>query len=130
MIAASIAFTVFLVFYYFNAKYRSVDSVPIGIQTILILIYAFYYFFEQMNNTSNLFIYSRYPFWIITGIMIYLAGSFFIYIFANQIDKKFLLNYWFLTNIFYSLKNLLFALGILFNVNQKKKSLKIRPYLN
>jgi hypothetical protein len=107
----STAFIIFLIIYNATTKLvLNVDSVPIGIETILILIYSFYYFFEQMKDTTNLFIYNKYSFWIITGFMIYLSGSFFIYIFGSQIDEVVLEQYWFLTNVFYIIGTILFAI--------------------
>jgi hypothetical protein len=52
--------------------------------------------------------------------MIYLAGSFFIYVLANQVDRETLNNYWFLTNALYVLKNILFAVGIFTFINNRK----------
>jgi hypothetical protein len=82
--------------------------------------------------TSGIFIYNKPPFWIIVGIMLYLAGSFFIYIFANQVETQILVQYWFLTYLFYILKSILVFIGILFHVNQSKNPhpAKLRPYLN
>jgi hypothetical protein len=128
-------FTIFIIVYQFFANFRSVDSVPIGIETILILILSFYYLYEQMSNMEKDFIYNTFHFWVITGMMIYLAGSFFIYIFANQVDKETLHQFWFLTNVFYILKNILFAIAILIflkqSARQKNPSPKnFQPYLN
>lgn len=132
IIISSLVFTSFLIIYYLTVKPRSIDSIPIGIETILILIFSFYYLLEQMNDMSDQFVYSRYHFWFVIGIMIYLAGSFFIYIFANQVDRDTLAKYWFLTNMFYTLKNILFAIGILTYVKQLKnpRPEKLYPYLN
>jgi hypothetical protein len=130
ILVVGLCFIVFLIAYYSTTKPRSIDSIPIGIETILILLYSFYYLYEQMNDTTTLFIYSQYQFWLITGIMIYLAGSFFIYIFANQVDRQVLSNFWFLTNVFYVIKNIFFATGLLIFVKQKKINKKFQPYLN
>jgi len=133
MIALSVLFLLFMVSYTYYFESRSVDSIPIGVETILILVYSFYYFFEEMNNLDNLFIYSKPEFWIVTGMIIYLAGSFFIYVFANQVDRKTLAQYWFLTNAFYVLQMLLFTTGlIIYTRKQLKKSSnqKLHPYLN
>lgn len=128
----SILFALFLPIHTFTSTVRSIDSVPIGLETILILIYSFYFFYEQMNDVDDVFIYSKYPFWIVTGMIIYLAGSFFIYIFANQVERHVLDNFWFITYAFYVLKNILFAFGILTYVKQTKNPLpgKLYPYLN
>ena len=129
--AVSFVFILFLFGYYSTSNPRSIDSIPIGIETILIIMYSFYYLYEQMNNTNELFIYSKYQFWIIVGIMLYLAGSFFIYIFANQVDRVMLDNFWFLTMVFYVIKNIFFCIGIYNVINIKNKKNKIlKPYLN
>ena len=128
-------FTVILFIYYSQMSFRTIDSIPIGVETIFILLYAFYYLFEQMNDLENSFIYNKYHFWIVIGIMLYLAGSFFIYVFANQVDEAIVNQYWLLTNVFYIIKNILFAVAILIHVKQSKiarpKSHKhMYPYLN
>ena len=105
---------------------------PIGFETILILIFSFYYLYEQMNDNQNLFIYSNYSFWVILGFMIYLAGSFFIYIFANQTQEA--IKYWYFTNIFSILKDLFFIIALLLNAHgtvkkhQKKHSTTILDF--
>ncbi len=131
--AFSVFFAVFIFFYYVFGSVQSIDSIPIGIETILILIYSFYYFYEQMNDfTTTTFIYNKPAFWIIVGLMLYLGGSFFIYIFANQVESQVLDPYWFLTYLFYIIKNILFFIGIMFYAKQSKNPhpAKLRPYLN
>ncbi len=135
ILGISIIFTIFIFSYHFLADFRNVDSVPIGIESIFILIFSFYYLYEQMSDLNTEFVYNKYQFWIVIGMMIYLAGSFFIYLFANQVDKKTLHEYWFLTNVFYILKNILFAIAILIFLKQsarlKNPSPKnFQPYLN
>lgn len=132
VVISSIIFVLSATVYNIRTNFLNIDSVPIGIETILILIFSFYYLYEQMNDTETLFIYTRYQFWIIIGFMIYLAGSFFVYIYASQIDPDLLKQYWFLTNIFYVFMNSFFVIGIL--VSRKKsnvpKSILHKPYLN
>ncbi len=132
MIICSGLFLLALIYHTYTTSIRSLDSVPIGIETILILIYSFNYLYEQMSEIDNTFVYNKPSFWIVTGIMIYLAGSFFIYVFANQVEKAVLNQFWFLTNVLYVVKNLLFALGIFIHVKQSNNPTpqKLRPYLN
>jgi hypothetical protein len=106
-------FLVFVSIYYFFASLNQVDSIPIGIESIFILIFSAYFLYEQVNNPNNFFIYNDFRFWIVLGFMIYLSGSFFIYLLANQIPKEELVQYWMFTDIFYTLKNVLFSIGIL-----------------
>jgi heme/copper-type cytochrome/quinol oxidase subunit 2 len=63
--------------------------------------------------------------------MIYLSGSFFIYLFANQIPLKDLPQYWMFTDIFYILKNVLFLIAILvFALQKPKKNHPTKPKAN
>ncbi len=125
LMALSVAFIVFLFAYNMLTKVNAFDSIPIGIETILILVFSFYYLFEQINDTSTLFIYSKFSFWVILGILLYLAGSFFIYIFSNQLlsehrDEE-VAKYWMITNVFSILKNIFFVIAIMVNTNRPPK---------
>jgi hypothetical protein len=127
---ASSFFLIFLIAYNLSINVKGIDSVPIGIEAILILIFSFYYFYEQMNGTQNLFIYNKSSFWTILGMMLYLAGSFFIYIYASQLASKEVAKYWIFTNIFSIIKNLFFTVAILVNSRQKKGSASDRVSYN
>ena len=129
----SVTFGLFLLFYHLVIidQPKGVDSTPIGIETILVLLYSFYFFYEQMNDMTGDLVYDKYSFWVITGIMIYLAGSLFIYIFANY-DKTVMHQYWFLTLVFYTIKNILFAIAIILFVKQSRnpRPKEYYPYIN
>lgn len=132
IVYASVAFIAFNIYHTLYSKPRGLDSVPIAIETILIFLYCFYYLYVQMSEIEEIFIYNTYQFWIIIGIMVYLGGSFFIYISANVAPSKTLHQFWFLTYVFYIVKNIFFAIGI-FYLGQKSKNLqhtKIYSYLN
>jgi hypothetical protein len=128
----SIGFVVFAVAYSTFVKYKILDSIPIGVETLLILSYSFYYLYEEMDSPSQILIYNRFTFWIVAGILIYLAGSFFIYIFAAQVDKETRNQYWIFSNVFTTLKYILFSLSLYVKykhsnqLNQKR----VYPYLN
>jgi len=72
-----------------------------------------------MKDPENLFVYSRFSFWVVLGMMLYLAGSFFIYIYASRLDASEVGKYWIFTNIFSILKNIFFTIAILLNANEK-----------
>jgi hypothetical protein len=110
--ALSFMFVAFTVLYILKNPNIKIDSFCIGIETILIILYSFYYMYQELRETKQSFIYNNYRFWIISGILIYLAGSFFIYIFANQLKSVLLTDYWALTNAFYIIKNVFFAIAI------------------
>ena len=133
IILSIIAFIAFSFIYFSSVEYISLDTVPIGVETILILLFSFFYLYEQMNEPSSLFIYNKYAFWIIAGLMLYLAGSLFIYIFAYQVDPNVLHQYWLLTNVVSIIRNILVIIAILIYVKQQKNpspEKHLYPYLN
>jgi hypothetical protein len=128
----SILFIVFTTAFNIATSFHNIDSIPIGVETILILVFSFYYLYEQMNDSNQLFIYSKYQFWIVIGFMIYLAGSFFVFLFASTLENKVVTQYWFLTNCFSVIMNILFAIAFFVNNKGANKMYppKLRPYLN
>ena len=133
ILLASGCFLIFTVIYNIKTNFQSIDSIPIGIETILIFVYSFYYLYEQMNDTSTLFVYSKYQFWVVIGFLIYLAGSFFIFIFSSKwTSVDFFAKYWYITNGFYAVMNVMFTIAF-FMRSKKIKPIKIKqasPFLN
>lgn len=113
ILISSILFYLFQIIYYFNFKFRSLDSIPIGIETILIFIYTFYYLYEYFKNTELPDVNQNYFFWIITGIIFYLASSFFFYILSNNLSQEQAHKYWFISYIFDIIKNILFGIAVI-----------------
>lgn len=105
-----------LVYYYYAYFFRrivpNIDSVPIAIETLLIYLFSFFYFFQELNDDTTLFVYNKASFWYVLGILVYLSGSFFIYIFANQVSIKELERYWVITNISSFVKNIFFIVPV------------------
>ncbi len=110
----SIGYYYYTYFYSYSGLRRTVhlDSVPIAIETIAIFLFSFFYFYEQISDTENLFVYNQPSFWAVLGILIYLAGSFFVYISANSLTIKQLQEYWVITNIASIVKNIFFVIAI------------------
>lgn len=123
------AFTIFQIIYTLLNPNLSFDSVSIGIETILILFFSFYFLYEQINKPEIIFLYNTYHFWIITGFIIYLAGSFFIYLFAIYLPPAELAPLWPIINIFSVLKNIFFSIGILvFALHLNPKKMKFKSF--
>jgi hypothetical protein len=121
ILVTSSLFFVFIIIFNIVTNFKNYDSVPMGIETILIFIYAVYYLYEQMNDVSTVFIYSKYKFWVVIGFLIYLAGSFFIFIFASGIKNASLLNqFWSFTNVFFAIMNVLFLIAFYLRVKELK----------
>jgi len=112
MIIATFLFIVFQVFFVSTATFKRLDSVPIGIETILLFVYIFYFFYEFSKQIKDIFIYNHYTFWIAVGVMIYLGGSFFFYILINHLNQSEINKFGAMTFVAEIIKNLLFAFSI------------------
>jgi len=129
----SISFFVFLAVYFVSAKYSRLDSIPIGLETLLILIFSFYFLFELTNNSKDTFIHYNFRFWVVIGMIIYLSGSFFIYLYANQLSTTEGKKFGILIDFFYILKNIFFAIAIFIfykHPNRKLNSQSTIPHLD
>ena len=122
MLIVGSTFIIFnLLFPYLIKDIKAIDSIPIGIETIIVLTFSFYYLYEKTNDTTTLYIYSTFSFWIVIGMVLYLAGSFFIYLFASSLSKQEVNKYWVVTNFLSFLKNVMFAVAITVNSKPTKK---------
>lgn len=120
ILISSLAFITFQVVYFINTG-NEVDSISIGVETILVLIYIFYFFYTQLKaSIPTLSLYQQSIFWWAIGIMIYLSGAFFFNILVNHMEKAQIQEYWFITYIFDIVKNIFFSIGIFAMANYQK----------
>jgi len=105
-------FIIFQITFVISTAHRRLDSIPIGIETILVFLYIFYFFYEFSKQIKDTFIYNHYTFWIAVGILIYLGGSFFFFILVNELDRKQRDDFGTLTYVAEIIKNLLFGFSI------------------
>jgi hypothetical protein len=133
--AAFISFLVFLMIYN-PAKINSpiiLDTIPVSIETILIFIYIFFFLYDNSKTDSAESIFNNHVFWISVGLLLYLGGTFFFNILANQMSRAEFDNYWHYTYIAEIIKNLLFLVALFKISTVKKKELipQVRmPYLD
>ena len=100
----------------------NLDTIPVTFQAIFIMSLCVIYFFEQIRNPNSLFIYSTSEFWVVTGILVYLAGTFFIFIYSANLTQEELNRYWPINYIFNALKNILFGLAIYIHGRKDRKA--------
>ncbi len=115
----------FIDFFYINGM-TGFDSFTSGLQTLLIIGMCIYYLFFQIKGSNNLYIYSTSNFWIIITFLIYLSGTFFLYIMAETMikDKAFRIQYIYINSIFNILKNVLLSIALLMKSSQINPGLK------
>ena len=134
IIIISILFLSFQIFYLFTTKTKGLDSVPIGIETIIILFYIIYFFYQFSKDLSKAYIYNHSGFWISVGILIYLCGSFFFFILFSQLTREQRESFGVMTYIAEIIKNLLFVLAIFVQTHYPFEKTKRKeepiPYLD
>jgi len=133
ILGLSAIFILFQIVSYFKATIGRLDTVSIGIETILLFIYVILLFSEYFRNSKSVFIYNNHFFWIALGILIYLGGTFFFNISANLISREQLVQYLKLTYVLEMIKTSLFAVALIMSsLSGKKKELTQNhiPYLD
>lgn len=134
MLFLSILFVIFQISYYFSTKeVVKLDSIPIGIETIVIFIYIIFFLFEQFKIEKANYIYSNPGFLLAIGIMIYLGGTFFFNILVNHMDSSDIVKYIQYTFIADIIKNLFFAFALTVFIKDSRKRVhqtKSIPYLD
>lgn len=115
MIAVTVLIGVYLLYDLFSAANNSFDSVPSGITSLVFLIYCIFYLFERVNDPTSLFLYSSPVFWVVVALIIYSAGTFFPFIYAQSHMKEdeFRSEYNLIHDILYIFKNILLACAML-----------------
>jgi hypothetical protein len=138
LIGLSVAFIAFLISLLIikPAKIESnliLDTIPVGIETILIFIYIFSFLYEQSRMDDSESIFKNYLFWISIGLLLYLGGSFFFNILVTEMSLAEFDNYYHYTYIAELVKNILFLVA-LFKISAVKKKELIpqiqMPYLD
>ena len=104
-----------------NQVTNKFDSIQASLESLLIIIYCVFYFFEQINKPQVLFIYSTYIFWAVIAILISLSCTFFLYVFAANLSEKIKTEFWPIQWIGNIIRSLLFALAIIIYSRQKKE---------
>lgn len=111
-----IAFVCFgIIDYVFLRQSETFNSKIAGAENILIIILCLYYFYEKLQETNSLLIYSTLNFWVIIALLIYSSGTFFLYLYAESTlkDKEFQDIYITINSSFVLLKNILLSIAML-----------------
>lgn len=99
---------------YFN----HLDSQSVTIEAIILIVTCLFFFFEQISKPQTLFIYQTPAFWIVVGILLYFAGAFFIFIYAENLTDDELQKYWDINYAVNATKYILFAIGFMAKNNK------------
>lgn len=109
------------------------DSIPIGIESIIILIFVVLFFLEILSNPEGGYVYNHYCFWISVGLLIFLSGNFFMNILAETLPRAELDKYWFINYITDAIKTVFFCVSLYFyslTIKTLSKERSSIPYLD
>lgn len=98
---------------------QNFDSVSTGVSALLILILSILYLFSRVSYNPNLEIFKiDSPFLIISSIIIYFSGTFFIYILTknNFFDENFRISYSLINALVLIIRNLIIVVVFLKNL--------------
>ncbi|MCX6319289.1 MAG: hypothetical protein NTW29_18580 [Bacteroidetes bacterium] len=127
-------FIIFQFCYILFIEKKRLDSIPIGIESILIFLFIIFFFIESINSTKGMFIYTNHCFWIAVGLLFYLGGSFFLNILGSTLSSEEFQKYWFFNYIADSIKTLFFALAFILvayqKENESERKLENIPFLD
>lgn len=127
IVALTVFFVVFLICFYLIVNIKRLDSFPIGIESIIVLVYTVLYFYNILKTASNESIIEKSSFWFIIGILIYISFTFFFNILANSLDREIINSYFHYSYLGDILKNILFTIGIYFLSKEAKSVPKKDP---
>lgn len=120
IIALLSAIFYFICIYNYISTTPHFDSLNVTVESILIISYCIYFFYEQINIPRVTFIYSSHQFWIISGILIYLASTFFLFMQADSLSKEVRRGFWIIAILSQIIRNLFFLIALL-TQNHKDK---------
>ncbi len=118
LIIISVIFSVFCAYWISLGNFTRFDSLQTSIECILIMVFCLIYLYEQLTKPQIEFIYNNYQFWVIISLLIYLAGSFFLFAYAADLPKAESDHYWPILYVCSIIKNILFAVAIYISTRQ------------
>lgn len=108
----------FSVYAFFNiifpTKNQFWDSIPMGIESLIILVLSSYYLFIKIKRTNNLSFYTNFYFWVAVTFLLYFSGTFFLNIMAESMRRnpEYQMLYFGINIGFNILKNVLLAVAM------------------
>lgn len=125
----SLFFTFSCIDFFLINQMNAFDSITSGVESIFIILLCIYYLAVQLKGSNNLFVYSTSNFWIVITFLIYLSGTFFLYIMTENMikDRAFRIQYLIINSSFNILKNVLLSIAMLMKEappNEQAKRIK------
>jgi hypothetical protein len=109
---------------YFFVIATPLNSIITTVNTIFILVFCLLYFFEQIRYPKTMFIYTQSTFWSIVGLLVFTAGTFFIFWYNNIIKQSevFENQYIIIHALIFIIRNLLFSIAFVIKPDKRALS--------
>lgn len=114
----------------YKVKSSDLDSIPIAVSSLILIIGSILYFFETIQKPEIGFIYSKPSFWVVVGIMIYFSGTFFLFLQYENLSTEEKDNFWIINIICFILKNIFFSISFILKPENQQISNVDDYYLN
>lgn len=112
IIGSAVVFVLACSYSILNLYQTQFDYVSSSVGNTLILIFCIFFFYEQLKNPEINFIYASKSFWIVTGFLVYVSATLFLFISTGVKGKEKNPDLWLFNVIFNIIKNLLFAIAV------------------
>ena len=96
------------------------DSIAMGLESLIILMFSSYYLFTKVKRTNNLSIYKNFHFWIVITFLTYFSGTFFLNIMADAMweNEDYQMLYFGINIGFNILKSVMIAFAMTMKLNK------------
>ncbi len=109
-----ILFVILAIINFVATSAESITSPLDGIKGIFTIGLCIYFFYSQLKKADSFLLYTTQRFWIIIAFLIYVAGTFFLYLLAqSQMENEvFKINYAIINSSFIIIKNILLCIAM------------------
>lgn len=120
-IAVLVAFWIYILWFSEESWGTVFDSIPTTIESIILLSYCMLFFYQEIKKPPTDYMYSKADFWIVSALILYMSGNFFIYMYAANflLKDEFLNIYRVIHGIFNTVRNLIFSMIMLLPLNKE-----------
>ena len=111
IIVISIAFIASSIFIFFNYQNTTFDAITASLEAVVLISFTIYLLYEQNNKPEISLIYLSYTFWITFAFLIYLSGTFFLFVQYSNLPEETQETFWSINLVCNILKNILFSVA-------------------
>lgn len=131
ILSFSMLFLLYSIFDFISSGTKTFDSIPVAISSLILIIYAIYYLFEEIQTPNSFFLYSTPTFWAVVGIIFSFSGTFFVFIFSqkNYSNPDFKSTYSLIVSSFSIIRNIFLIVALIIKPPKTQPKKKPAPNL-